>query len=265
MAILTCKVNLRQTKHRFAGADLDTVPAILKLRNDPRLLKLPPYISLLCMLGGVVWVLLLPLNQYSRQTYISENALLPGQVHTYFGGSEQNVFRAYKQELLSVIQPYNEAVSTIEAQPLRARNRTANELRLSEEVDRRSDKIEELFQNAGLKTSRQKYAYESSGEKYWGENVYSVLNAPRGDGTEAIVLVAALKNIEGKDNVNGVALLVTLARYFKRILPLSNPVYRPVELTRYRVVSMVEGHDLSRHARLHCRPPSMGRRLPLYP
>lgn len=168
------------------------------------------------MLGGVIWVVLLPLNQYSRQTYISENALLPGQVHTYFGGSEQNVFRAYKQELLSVIQPYNELVSSINAQPLRGKNHTQNEHRLGEEIDRRSDKIEELFQNAGLKTSRQKYAYQSSGAKHWGENVYSILNAPRGDSTEAIVVVAALKNIERNDNVNGVALLITLARYFKR-------------------------------------------------
>lgn len=42
---------------------------------------------------------MLPLNEYSRRTYISENALLPGQVHTYFGGSDQNVFRAYKHEV----------------------------------------------------------------------------------------------------------------------------------------------------------------------
>jgi GPI-anchor transamidase subunit GAA1 len=178
------------------------------------------------MLGGVVWVLLLPLNQYSRQTYISENALLPGQVHTYFGGSEQNVFRAYKQEILSVTQPYNELISAIDAQPLRGKNYTKNELQLSEKVEERSDKIEELFQNAGLKTSRQKYAYQSSGDKYWGENVYSILNAPRGDGTEAIVLVAALKNIEGNDNVNGVTLLITLARYFKRnrLMPINKEV-----------------------------------------
>ncbi len=42
---------------------------------------------------------MLPLNEYSRHTYISENALLPGQVHTYFGGSEQQIFNAYKYEI----------------------------------------------------------------------------------------------------------------------------------------------------------------------
>ena len=74
-------------------------PTILALRRDPRLLKLPPYLSALCILVGVAWLFLLPLNEYSRNTYISENALLPGQVHTYFGGSEQSIFNAYKNEV----------------------------------------------------------------------------------------------------------------------------------------------------------------------
>ena len=52
--------------------------------------------------------------------------------------------------------------------------------------------------------------------EYAGENVYGVLQAPRGDATEAIVLVAAWKSIEGEVNRNGVALALTLARYFKR-------------------------------------------------
>ena len=69
------------------------------LQRNPRLLKLPPYLSVLCVVVGVAWLLLLPLDSYSRQTYISENALLPGQVHTYFAGSDQNVFRGYKHEV----------------------------------------------------------------------------------------------------------------------------------------------------------------------
>jgi glycosylphosphatidylinositol transamidase len=72
---------------------------MVSLRRDARILKLPPYLSLLCILVGIVWLLLLPLDEYSRRTYISENALLPGQVHTYFGGSEHNVLRAYRHEV----------------------------------------------------------------------------------------------------------------------------------------------------------------------
>ena len=79
-----------------------TASIVLSLRRDSRILRLPGYLSALCIVIGIVWLLLLPLNNYSRQTYISENALLPGQVHTYFGGSEQNIFRAYKREVEAI-------------------------------------------------------------------------------------------------------------------------------------------------------------------
>jgi GPI-anchor transamidase subunit GAA1 len=78
------------------------IAGALFARRDPRLLKIPPYLSLLCILVGVAWLFMLPLNEYSRRTYISENALLPGQVHTYFGGSDQNVFRAYRHEVTAL-------------------------------------------------------------------------------------------------------------------------------------------------------------------
>lgn len=69
------------------------------LQRNPIIRKAPPYLSFLCIVIGVAWLLVLPLDNYSRKTYISENALLPGQVHTYFAGSDQNVFRGYKHEV----------------------------------------------------------------------------------------------------------------------------------------------------------------------
>ena len=100
---LICKfaVHMRFSSNMLSSNALTVieVPTLLALRRDPRLLKLPPYLSAFCILVGVAWLCLLPLNQYSRHTYISENALLPGQVHTYFGGSEQNIFNAYKYEI----------------------------------------------------------------------------------------------------------------------------------------------------------------------
>ncbi|KAI9868425.1 MAG: Glycosyl phosphatidyl inositol protein transamidase complex subunit [Trichoglossum hirsutum] len=77
-------------------------------------------------------------------------------------------------------------------------------------------KLDEIFKSAGLKVARQKYEYTSSGKRYLGENVYSILHAPRGDATEAVVLVAAWRNMNGELNESGVALVLTLARYFKR-------------------------------------------------
>lgn len=80
-----------------------------------------------------------------------------------------------------------------------------------------NDKLEEFFKASGLKTARQRYRYESAGEVYEGENIYAILHAPRGDATEAIVLVGAWRNMEGVINRSGVALVLTLARYFKRM------------------------------------------------
>ncbi|KAI7367725.1 hypothetical protein KC328_g18264, partial [Hortaea werneckii] len=118
---------------------------LLTLRKSPVLLKLPPYLSLLCILVGVAWLLLLPLNDYSRQTYVSENAILPGQVHTYFGGSEHNIFRAYRQE--------------------------AYRLSFESEQDRDAG-LEKVLKEIGLKTAQQPYRYTVAGEDIQGTNVY---------------------------------------------------------------------------------------------
>lgn len=198
-------LGLRSENPIHTKPDMRTVTSLRRLRSHPRLHKIPPYISLLCILGGILWLLLLPLNRYSRQTYISENALLPGQVHTYFAGSEQNVFRAYREELRSIpTETADEPVGTINA-----RNSS------SPVNNAWAQKITTIFNSAGLPTATQSFEYHSAGNLIAGINTYSVLHAPRGDGTEAIVLLAPRRNAMGEDNTSGIALLITLARYFK--------------------------------------------------
>ncbi|KAJ5138326.1 uncharacterized protein N7515_003174 [Penicillium bovifimosum] len=177
--------------------------AIRNLRNNPYLLfvRLPNLLSLLCIVVGVVWLLLLPLNEYSRRTYISENALLPGQVHAYFTGSEQNIFRGYKKELEGLLNDGQ------------ARGGQKDEAEVTAAV---SDKLQSILQAAGLKVATQKYEYTSAGITHQGENTYAIIHAPRGDATEAIVLVAPWMTADDKLNLNGVTLALTLARYFKR-------------------------------------------------
>lgn len=154
------------------------------------LLRLPPYLSALLILVGVAWLLLLPLNEYSRQTYISENAILPGQVHTYFGGSEHNVFRAYRQEVYNLAQ-----------QP-------GDKLRI--------EGLEKIVREMGLKSAIQPYSFQVAGETISGKNIYGLLQGPRADATEAMVLMAAWRNFDGELNYSGVALALAVARYFKR-------------------------------------------------
>ncbi|SPQ25831.1 bc48dce1-70fc-44d4-9c6d-90a401e8039b [Thermothielavioides terrestris] len=183
---------LGRLPHYYYGTGkliISATASALQLRRDPRILKLPPYLSLLCIVVGVAWLLLLPLDQYSRRTYISENALLPGQVHTYFSGSDQNVFRAYKHEVNALVGKSNAEIN---------------------------DKLEPIVKGLGLKTARQNFTYHAAGHTYSGENLYAILQAPRGDATEAIVLVAAWENVKHEINRNGVPLALTLLRYFKR-------------------------------------------------
>ncbi|KAL4811172.1 Gaa1-like protein [Aspergillus unguis] len=175
------------------------------LRNNPHFLfvRLPYILSLLCVVAGVIWLFLLPLDDYSRKTYISENALLPGQVHAYFSGSEQHIFRGYKKEIEGLLGS-NENGGGAEGGQSEERTPVV------------SDKIQSILKASGLKVATQSYEYTSSGITHQGENIYAIIQAPRGDATEAIVLVAAWKTVEDELNLNGVTLALTLARYFKR-------------------------------------------------
>ena len=76
--------------------------------------------------------------------------------------------------------------------------------------------MSDVFKSAGLKSAKQSYKYEAAGRIYTGENVYGIIHAPRGDATEAVVLLAAWTNVDGEMNESGVALTLALARYFKR-------------------------------------------------
>ena len=163
--------------------------SVLALRKDARILKLPPYLSALCILVGIAWLLVLPLSEYSRSTYVSENALLPGQVHTYFTGSEHNIFRAYRHEVAAQVD---------------------------KSIPERNQRLSEILRSSKLKVATQKYSYAASGRNISNENVYAILQGPRADATEAIVLIAAWRNMDDEVNHSGVALLLTLARYFKR-------------------------------------------------
>jgi hypothetical protein len=118
-----------------------------------------------------------------------------------------------------------------------------------------NDKLDEIFKASGLKVARQQYEYTTSGVRYAGENVYAILHAPRGDATEAIVLVGAWKNMKGELNRSGVTLVLTLARYFKSICLLQTG-----RLTADvpRMVIMVQRHHLLNHSRQSGRSASMG-------
>ncbi|ODQ68424.1 YLR088Wp-like protein [Nadsonia fulvescens var. elongata DSM 6958] len=154
-----------------------------------KLIKALPSISCILFLVGVTWLAVLPMEGQYRRTYISENALLPGQVNTYFRETEWDIIRGYRQE-----------VHLLE--------------NASEEV--RAKTISKWFENIGLKTSTHSWSVEHNDDRVNGSNVYAILHAPRGDTTGAIVLAAPWINQDGKYNDGGIALLVALSKYLKR-------------------------------------------------
>ena len=95
--------------------------------------------------------------------------------------------------------------------------------------------------------ARQKYTYEAAGEIFEGENVYAILQAPRGDATEAMVLCAAWESNEGVLNEGGVALVMALARYFKRMFHAQKLLIHVLMLLLLRLVRVVKRHHLPNH------------------
>ncbi len=78
-------------------------------------------------------------------------------------------------------------------------------------------KLESILRSCDLKVARQRYEYRANGKLVSGINVYAVLHGPRADATEAAVLIGPWTNMDGVLNHSGVALVLTLARYFKSV------------------------------------------------
>ncbi|ORY05097.1 Gaa1-domain-containing protein [Basidiobolus meristosporus CBS 931.73] len=148
-------------------------------------------LSLVLFIVGLGWLLVLPHDEYSHDTYISENALLPGQTNNFFGENEVNVARHYAQVLESLrTNPIKEKASFVE-----------RELR-----------------SFGYITATQDFEIPLSYNKVVnGTNAFGILKAPRSDNTEAMVLTASWDSQEAnQDNINGVSMLLSLAKFLKK-------------------------------------------------
>ncbi|GAA5866477.1 hypothetical protein JCM8547_000637 [Rhodosporidiobolus lusitaniae] len=174
-------------------------PALLrrqKLVN--RALAFAPILRNLLVLVGLLYTAALPYKGLGRKHYISESALQPGAVNTYWNWADVHIADLYAE---SVSKWSAEGVS----------------------VEQRTRQIEDALQELGLPTSRQHYNYQlSSNSTLSGINTYAILAAPKTDGAEALVLSASwlsrAKDEYGRQRINtrGVALVLALANYFKK-------------------------------------------------
>lgn len=172
----------------LAETILRTINKLGILTRAPHLLS---RISLACALLSLVWLLVLPLDGQYRNTYTSENALMPGQVTSYFRESEWNIVRGFREEAQSL-----------------------------EHVDPsvRAERVMSLLDNFGYVASKHLPGDDSA------DLVYGIMHAPRGDGTEAMVLAVPWVMRDGEYNEGGVAISLALARYWTRSLVWSKNI-----------------------------------------
>ncbi|ODV91756.1 hypothetical protein CANCADRAFT_30092 [Tortispora caseinolytica NRRL Y-17796] len=146
------------------------------------IVKRVSFLAVIALVVGACWLFVLPLPGQFRNTYISENALLPGQAQAYFRSSEWHYLRGYK-----------------------------------EEVRRLSDKpASEVVESLSTILSEQGYYTDVYHHEPDKATVYGIFRAPRGDNTEAIVLVCPWTNGNGLFNFNGIAIGLALARYLTK-------------------------------------------------
>lgn len=153
-----------------------------KLGLVPKIIRaLPKLLAILCLMS-VAWLLFLPLEGNYRNVYVSENALMPSQVTSYFRESEWNHVRGYRSEIKKL--DFND-------------------------VSHNNGLVAGWLNDVGLKSQ-----YHSNA--FGPDTLYTILHAPRGDNTEAMVLAIPWITSDQQHNIGGVSLGLAMARYFKK-------------------------------------------------
>ncbi|KAI9487195.1 MAG: Gaa1-like protein [Benjaminiella poitrasii] len=150
--------------------------------------RLVPILSILLFIVGIGWILALPYEGYNKRTYISENALLPGQVNLDYGYNDIRTAEEYRQKIIDIQDKDSET---------------------------RARFIHQEFRRVGFVSAVQHFVINGK-EPKMGVNAFAINRAPRSDGKEALILSASWKSRTGEYNTNGIASLLSLAKLFKR-------------------------------------------------
>ncbi|KAF9932173.1 Glycosyl phosphatidyl inositol protein transamidase complex subunit [Mortierella alpina] len=160
-------------------------------------LRWMPVLSYVMVAVSFIWLLALPHQGYSKRTYISENALLPGSANVRFDYSDSLAAEAYRDTI--------QRISTLSSYE-------------------RAQALEQEFSKIGLKAATQNYTLNTSTDSKRGVNTYAVFYAPRSDGTEALVLSASWTSRDQTANINAISMLLALGRVFKRCSHFSKDI-----------------------------------------
>jgi len=140
--------------------------------------------SFILYIIGIIWLLVLPSKIVHNTSKTQENALLAGQVNTYYSNPETIVEMEYAEKLKNItfFQQF----------------------------------IKDEMENFGLLSEIQNFSFNSSmgNMKIKGANVYGLFKSPRSDGSESLVLSAPWTCSKDELNTHGVAFILSLIKYF---------------------------------------------------
>ncbi|KAG1142805.1 hypothetical protein G6F37_007347 [Rhizopus arrhizus] len=181
---------LAKLKERWMSKSTDSLVDLEKRARLLRLLqRFAPVLSFVLFFIGIVWILILPYDGYNKGTYISENALLPGQANVEYGYNDIKTAEDYIHKLSRVQDKDSET---------------------------RAQFIQKEFRLSGFVSAVQHFTFDNNGYNTKGTNAFAIHKAPRSDGKEALILSAPWVSRTGEYNTNGIALLLSLAKLFKR-------------------------------------------------
>lgn len=145
-------------------------------------IRLLPVISFVLAISSVFYLSYLPIKGNYRNTYISENALMPSQVISYFRESEWNIVRGYALEIENLVD---------------------------KPIPERNELVESYLKDFGLAT-----LYHENVK--FNSTLYGVFHTPRAD-QEALLLAVPWKTSDGLFNEGAIAISLALMRYFTRL------------------------------------------------
>eukprot|EP01018_Ginkgo_biloba_P034046 Gb_21413 [translate_table: standard] len=146
-------------------------------------------VSILCCLAGLVTLLLLPV--LAKNTYISENALMPGSANPRFSNHDALQANKLVKEILNLKREQPQNNITVQGLLMRHMLETGADVYLHKFLPP-DNTFEPLcfLTNPSLKVK----AYKSNSSVGLGVNVIGITRAAHGDGKEAIVLVTPFQS-----------------------------------------------------------------------
>ncbi|KAK4700672.1 GPI-anchor transamidase subunit GAA1, partial [Phenoliferia sp. Uapishka_3] len=164
-----------------------------------RVQRAVPHFRTALVVAGSIYLVALPSELLARGSYVDENALQPAQVNTYWNWADVHIADGYANDVETWSRP-------------------------NWDSNRRAEAIRDAFQQLGLSAATQGYQHNlsSSSKTLIGTNAYGILQAPKTDGAESLVLGASWlsrsRDEQGNRRINtrGVATVLAVANYLKK-------------------------------------------------